>query len=289
MTKKEFRETLHKGFSVSYESEEILFKEQTEHQDLVLFQNQVFGRMLMLDGVTQVTSADEFIYHEMLAHVPILAHGAAKSVLIIGGGDCGLAEEVLKHKSIEKLTQVEIDPSVVEFSKKHFSNFNAPVFADERFELVIADGAQFMAEADRQFDVILVDSTDPIGPGKVLFEESFYRAAHARLTTGGILATQNGVPFLQADELEHSITAFERIYEDAWCYVAAIPTYVGGHMALGWATDNKALRQTPVSQLRERFEKAGIETRYYTPEVHAAAFALPRFILDTVEKGKAKA
>lgn len=288
MTKPKFSETLHQGFSVSYQSEEILFEDRTEHQDLVLFQNRVFGQMLMLDGVTQVTSADEFIYHEMLAHVPILGHGNVSSVLIIGGGDCGLAEEVLKHKSVQKLTQVEIDPSVVEFSKKHFSAFNAPVFEDDRFELVIADGAEFMAESPRQFDIILVDSTDPIGPGKVLFEEAFYRAAHARLTPGGVLVTQNGVPFLQADELEQSITSFNRIFADAWCYIAAIPTYVGGHMALGWTTDNKNLRHTPVAQIKERFDDAGIETRYYTPEVHAAAFALPRFILDTVEKGKSK-
>ena len=134
-----FNETLYPGVQVSYSCSEILYQEKTEHQDLVLFSNPVFGRILMLDGVTQVTTADEFIYHEMMSHVPIIAHGAARNVLIVGGGDCGLAEEVLKHATVEKLVQVEIDASVVEFSKEHFEDFNKGVLDDPRFELVIAD------------------------------------------------------------------------------------------------------------------------------------------------------
>ncbi|EFO31855.1 spermidine synthase [Roseibium sp. TrichSKD4] len=281
-----FNETLHPGVQVSYSCDEILYQEKTEHQDLVLFSNPVFGKVLMLDGITQVTTADEFIYHEMMSHVPLMAHGNARNVLIVGGGDCGLAEEVLKHTSVETLAQVEIDRSVVDFSKEHFADFNTRVLDDPRFELVIADGMKFMAETDRSFDVVIVDSTDPQGPGAVLFSEEFYRNVHRCLTPGGILVTQNGVPFLQRGELVTSVQRFSRIYKDAAAYIAAIPTYFGGHMALGWATDNTDLRSTPVSVLTERFEAAAIETRYYTPEVHAAAFALPRFILDAVEEGR---
>ncbi|MEL7529590.1 MAG: polyamine aminopropyltransferase [Pseudomonadota bacterium] len=284
-----FNETLYPGVQVSYGCEQILYQEKTEHQDLVLFSNPVFGKILMLDGVTQVTTADEFIYHEMMSHVPIIAHGAARNVLIVGGGDCGLAEEVLKHTTVERLVQVEIDASVVEFSKEHFADFNKGVVDDPRFELVIADGMKFAAETDRTFDVVIVDSTDPHGPGAVLFSEEFYRNVHRMLTPGGVLVTQNGVPFLQRDELVTTIERFSRIFKDTAAYIAAIPTYFGGHMTLGWATDNPELRRQTATVLEERFNAAGFQTRYYTPDVHAAAFALPRFILDAVEEGRAKA
>src|SRR5262245_9167475 len=126
------------GFRMSYSVDKVIYEVQTEHQHLVLFENRFFGKMLMLDGATQVTSKDEFVYHEMMSHVPILAHGNVKDVLIIGGGDCGIAEEVLKHKRIRSVTQVEIDASVIEFSKEHFPEFTKPVFADNRFHSVIA-------------------------------------------------------------------------------------------------------------------------------------------------------
>jgi spermidine synthase len=284
-----FNETLHPGVQVSYTCDEILYQEKTEHQDLVLFSNPVFGKILMLDGVTQVTTRDEFIYHEMMSHVPIIAHGAAKSVLIVGGGDCGLAEEVLKHASVESLVQVEIDKSVVDFSEEHFADFNTGVLENPRFELVIEDGLKFAAETDRRFDVVIVDSTDPHGPGAVLFSEEFYRDIHRILTPGGVLVTQNGVPFLQRDELVTSVERFSRIFKDAAAYIAAIPTYFGGHMTLGWASDNVDLRKQAVPILAERFKAAGFDTRYYTPDVHAASFALPKFILDAVEEGRAKA
>ena len=272
------------GFRVSYKVERVLYEMQTEHQDLVLFENPYFGKMLMLDGATQVTSADEFVYHEMMSHVPILAHGRAEEVLIVGGGDCGIAEEVLKHKSVTRLTQVEIDASVVEFSKEHFPEFTGPVLSDNRFDLVIADGMKFVAETDRRFDVVIVDSTDPQGPGAVLFTEEFYAGVKRCLKPGGVMVTQNGVPFFQSDELTGSVSKFRKLFGDGGCYIAAIPTYVGGHMALGWATDDTALRTVSVETLTARYDAAGqFSTKYWTPEVHRAAFALPRFIADLID------
>src|SRR4030081_2337155 len=183
------------GFRMTYAIERVRKEIQTEHQHLVLFQHKFFGKMLMLDGATQVTARDEFIYHEMMTHVPIFAHGKAKKVLIVGGGDCGIAEEVLKHKSVARLTQVEIDASVVEFSKEHFPEFTGPVLGDPRFDLVIDDGMNFVASTDRRFDVIIVDSTDPQGPGRGLFSRKFYAGCKRCLTAGGGRATQNGGPF----------------------------------------------------------------------------------------------
>jgi spermidine synthase len=275
------------GFRMTYEVERVLYEMQTEHQHLVLFEHKFFGKMLMLDGATQITKKDEFVYQEMMSHVPMLAHGSAKDVLIIGGGDCGIAEEVLKHRSVRRLTQVEIDRSVVEFAKEHFPEFTKPVFADKRFESVIDDGMKYVAKTDRRFDVIIVDSTDPLGPGKVLFSKKFYAACKRAMAPGGVLVTQNGVPILQSGELTTGISKLRQLFADGSCYVAAIPTYVGGHMAIGWASDNPRLRAAPVNTIAQRYRKAGsFPTKYWTPEVHKAAFALPRFIADLVARAK---
>jgi len=275
------------GFRMTYAVDRVLYEMQTEHQHLVLFEHPFFGKMLMLDGATQVTSKDEFVYHEMMTHVPIFAHGNPREVLIVGGGDCGIAEEVLKHKSVRRLTQVEIDASVVEFSKEHFPEFTKPVLTNKRFDLVIDDGMNYVAKTDRCFDIIIVDSTDPLGPGKVLFSEKFYAACKRCMAKGGLLITQNGVPIFQAGELTATISRFRKLFADGYCYVAAIPTYVGGHMAMGWATDNTKLRHASVKTIAARYKKAGsFPTKYWTPEVHVAAFALPRFIADKVANAK---
>jgi len=278
------------GFRMTYRVDKVLYELQTEHQHLVLFEQRYFGKMLMLDGATQISKRDEFIYQEMMSHVPLFAHGNARDVLIVGGGDCGIAEEVLKHKTVERLIQVEIDPKVIEFAMEHFPEFTAPVFADKRFESVIGDGAKYVAKTARRFDVIIVDSTDPQGPGKILFGQKFYAGCKRCLKKGGVLVTQNGVPFFQQDELTSTITKLRQLFAYASCYVAAIPVYVGGHMAMGIATDNKSLRKLPAKTIAARYRKAGsFGTKYWTPEVQAAAFALPRFIAEAVAKaGKPK-
>jgi spermidine synthase len=273
------------GFRMTYEVERVLYEQKTKHQDLVLFEHKFFGKMLMLDGATQVTARDEFVYHEMMSHVPILAHGKARDILIVGGGDCGIAEEVLKHKRVRSVTQVEIDASVVEFSKRHFPEFTRRVFKDGRFESVIDDGMKFVARTKRRFDVIIVDSTDPQGPGRVLFSRKFYAGCKRCLASGGVMVTQNGVPFFQPAELLASLRHFKKLFAGSACYVAAIPTYVGGHMAMGWASKDRSLRAHGVSKIAERYRKAGsFQTRYWTPELHVAAFALPRFIAGIVRR-----
>ena len=282
MSDKKFQETLYKGWRTEYSCEEVYFDSETDHQRLVIFRNKDFGRMMMLDGVTQTTEADEFIYHEMLAHVPILAHGDARKVLIIGGGDGGMLREVLRHPGVEKCTMVEIDPGVVELSKQHLPNHSAGAFDDPRTDLVFADGAAFVKQPPDAYDVMIVDSTDPIGPGEVLFQDTFYAGARNCLTPDGILVTQNGVPFMQPDELKNTVSHLRHLFADASCYTATIPTYVGGPMAFGWASDEPAHRTVAEDTLKARFEKSGLATRYYSPAVHKAAFALPGYIADLV-------
>ena len=271
------RESLHPDYAQSLRVGEMLYDSETEHQRLKVFQNGTFGRVLTLDDVVQTTEGDNFIYHEMMTHVPLLAHGAARRVLIIGGGDGGMAREVLRHADVEHVTMVEIDAGVVDFSKHYLPMLSQGAFDDPRLELVIADGADFIRQASGGYDVIIVDSTDPIGPGEVLFTDSFYGHAKRALTAGGILVTQNGVPFLQGEELTNTMRAFRALFADWGCYLATVPTYAGGPMAFGWGTDGTA-RAVDRETLTARYAAAGITTDYYTPAVHAAAFALPRYV-----------
>lgn len=260
--------------------DEILFRDKTEHQDLIIFSTPTFGRVMALDDIVQVTTRDEFVYHEMMTHVPILAKGDVTDVLIIGGGDGGILREVLRHKTVTHATMVEIDGSVVDLCKEHFADISAGAFDDPRTHLVIADGVKFVAETDQRYDVVIVDSTDPMGPGEVLFSESFYADCHRVLKAGGVLVTQNGVPFFQGDEVTNTFQRMGKSFSDNGFYTAVVPTYIGGFMTLGWGTDDAALRDVSVDTLRQRFEAAAIKTRYYSPEMHKASFALPPFIQD---------
>lgn len=278
-------ETLHErsGYVSRYAAGRVLHESDTGQQHLVLFENPRFGKMLMLDGAVQVTEADEFVYHEMMAHVPLFAHGRAAQVLIVGGGDGGLAREVLKHDGVERLTEVEIDRGVVDFSLEYLPGLSAGAYDDPRLDLVIDDGAALVKRQSGAYDVILVDSTDPVGPGAVLFTPEFYADCKRALKPGGVLVTQNGVPFMQPAELAGTMAAFAPLFADRSCYLASTPTYVGGPMAYGWGTDNRSLRALGVEEIMTRHADAGFRTRYYTPAVHIGAFALPRYVGEIVE------
>lgn len=280
-----FDEALGVGLQLGLEVESVLFREKTEHQDLVIYQTAQWGRVMALDGIMQVCERDEFIYHEMLTHVPMLAHGAAREICIIGGGDGGMLREALRHP-VDRVTMIEIDDSVVELSKTWLPSISAGAFDDPRADLVIADGARFMAETDRSFDVIIVDSTDPMGPGEVLFTSEFYGHCKARLNPGGVMTTQSGVVMIQGGELTTTVRRLGEHFADAHGYIAAVPTYAGGFMAFGWGTDDVSLRQISAERLQERFAAIELDTKYYNPDLHRGAFALPSYIAERVEAGK---
>ena len=280
----DYQETLYEGYGQRFRMEKMLHEVRTEHQHLVIFQNPRMGRVMALDGVIQTTEADEFIYHEMLTHVPILAHGRAKRVLIIGGGDGGMLREVAKHATVEHITMVEIDGTVVEMCKEYLPNHSKGAFADSRLNLVIDDGMRFVANTQEKFDVIISDSTDPIGPGEVLFSENFYQACHRCLNEGGILVTQNGTPFMQLSEVQTTAGRMNGLFADWHFYQAAVPTYIGGAMTFAWGSTDSQHRKISLDTLRQRFAGSGIVTRYYNPEVHLGAFALPQYVLQAISK-----
>lgn len=284
---KHFKETLYDAVCQEYRIDKMYFESKTEHQHLMIFHNAQLGRVMTLDGIVQTTEADEFIYHEMLAHVPLLAHGNAKRVLIIGGGDGGMLREVVKHP-IEHVTQVEIDQSVVDMAIEFLPKHSNGAYDDERLSLVIADGfdfvKQFSNSDEAKFDVIISDSTDPIGPGEILFTDDFYHLAKACLTPGGIMVTQNGVPFFQADEVQNTHQRMGSIYQDMRFYCAPIPTYYGGFMTFAWGTDNQDASSPSPEILQQRFDLLDIKTRYYNPAIHTASFALPQYVIDFLGK-----
>ncbi|MDH5433137.1 MAG: polyamine aminopropyltransferase [Gammaproteobacteria bacterium] len=273
-------ETLYDAFGQSFNVDKVYFESKTEHQHLMIFHNAKFGRMMVLDGIVQTTEKDEFIYHEMLTHVPILAHGNVKRVLIIGGGDGGILREVCQHASIEHVTQVEIDQAVIDMAKEYLPNHSNGAFDDPRANIVIDDGINFINQTNEKFDVIISDSTDPIGPGEVLFTSPFYEGCKRCLNEGGILATQNGVAFMQIDEVTTTAKRLAQVFEDVTFYGASVPTYVGGIMTFAWASDNAANRKVDMDTLTKRYNASGIKTRYYNPAIHQACFALPQYIVD---------
>ena len=279
---KTYSETLYDSYGQEFAVDKVYFENKTDHQHLIIFENAKFGRVMALDGIIQTTEADEFIYHEMLTHVPLMAHGKVKRVLIIGGGDGGMLREVCKHDSVEHITQVEIDDQVVEMCKEYLPNHSAGAYDDPRVNIVIDDGINFVRECKDRFDVIISDSTDPIGPGDVLFTSVFYENCKRCLNEGGILVTQNGVAYMQLDEVTTTAKRLQPYFADRSFYCAAVPTYIGGVMTFAWASDDLALRGLSTETIAERFAVANIKCRYYNPAIHTASFALPQYILDAL-------
>lgn len=281
-----WEETLYDAYGQRFRVDEVLFESETAHQHLVIFENARFGRVMALDGVVQTTEADEFVYHEMLTHVPVLAHGDARRVLIIGGGDGGVLRECCRHASIERIVQVEIDQAVIDMSMTWLPKHSDGAYDDPRAEIVIADGLDFVRSTDEHFDVIISDSTDPIGPGEALFTDDFYAGCKRCLNDGGVVVTQNGVAFMQLDEVTTTARRLNNHFADAAFYGAAVPTYVGGIMTFAWGSENAVLRRQDVDALTARLAESGIETRYYTPAIHRAAFAMPCYVETAIKAAR---
>ncbi|TVR83006.1 MAG: polyamine aminopropyltransferase [Rhodospirillales bacterium] len=275
-----FEESLHvarHGYAQRIEVIRELHRETTPFQEMAILESKGLGRVLVLDGVVQTTERDEFVYHEMISHVPMLAHGNAKRVLIIGGGDGGVLREVLHHP-VEQAVMVEIDRAVVERCRDLMPALSDGAFDDPRAEVLYEDGIRFVADRTEPFDVIIVDSTDPMGPGEVLFTERFYADCARLVGEHGVVVTQCGVPFFQGSELSASQDRLRPHFSDVSAFVVSVPTYVGGVMTLGWASNAAALRHLSEADLTDRYAAVGLATRYYSPTVHRAAFALPPFV-----------
>jgi len=274
-------ESLYPDWGQRFRVKHELARVRSAFQDIVIFESFSHGRVMVLDGCIQITERDEFVYQEMLAHVPLLAHGAARNVLIIGAGDGGVLRRVLQHRGVERAVMVEIDGEVIRLSKEFLPMIGGDAWKNPRAEVIVGDGIDYVKHApDASFDVIIVDSTDPIGVGEVLFTDEFYANCARILTARGLVVNQCGVPFMQADELRETSLRRKRFLPHVSAYVAAVPTYVGGFMTLGIAAKASGIGRQSVEEIRARAEAAGVlgTTEYWTPEVHAASFDLPPYI-----------
>jgi len=275
-----FTENLHgedafQGFVV----EEELHTGLSRYQHIEIFQTPRFGRVLVLDGIVQTTERDEFMYHEMLVHVPIFACRSPRDILIIGGGDGGSLREVLRH-DIGRVDMVEIDEQVVTACIEHLPTLNeaGAVYKDPRVNLIFDDAYTYLRREKRHYDVIICDSTDPVGAGEILFTHDFYASCKAALNQAGTLSLQNGVAFLQSEESHNTMRALRRLNLMAKCYQVAVPTYYGGSMVLAFGTRDSIAFNPSLVQLTQRFEQMAAPLKHYTPAHHLASFVLPRWI-----------
>ncbi len=282
---RQFLETLFDGYGQHFDVDEVLFESDTEHQHLIIFNNRAFGTVMALDGIVQTTERDEFIYHEMMIHVPILAHGAASRVLIIGGGDGGSLRESLKHPQVESVTQVEIDASVIDMCKTYLPGHSSGAFDHPKAKVVIDDGFRFVKECEESFDLIVCDSTDPVGPGEVLYSEEFYAACRRCLGKSGVMVGHSGVGWFQTAEALQVHERLRQSFASVDFYCAAVPTYIGGVMMFYFASDDAKLARQSLEVISKRFASAAIGTRYYNPTVHTGAFGVPQYFRDALEKG----
>lgn len=251
------------------------FRGKTAFQEVEIFENPTHGRVLCLDGVVQTTEADEAYYHEMLVHPALFAHGGVRSVLIIGGADGGALREALRHP-VERAVLVDIDAELIELCRTHLPSISGGAFDDARAVISPGDGGAFVAATDERFDAVIVDSTDPAGPGADLFREPFFRNCQRVLRQGGLVVTQNGVPFYQARELAGAHACRRKVFALAGFYVAPVPMYVGGHMAFGWGSDSLDPGAVLAGELVRRIAARSLDLRVFDARVHAGAFALPR-------------
>jgi spermidine synthase len=262
---------------LSCKIKETLHTAQTPFQHLAVIDTEAFGRMLVLDGMVQTCIVDEFVYHEMISHVPLFSHPQPKNVLVIGGGDGGAIREIVKHPQVERAVLVEIDGEVIESSRKFLPEI-AIALDHPKVEVKVEDGIRYLNERNNEFDVILVDSTEPVGPAIGLFSQNFYGSVFEALRPDGILVAQTESPFYNQDILLRACTGMKAVFPKTATYLASIPTYPSGL----WSFTMASKEYDPLANQRQ--PAAGFMSRYYTPELHRSCFNLPRFVQEILEQ-----
>lgn len=255
-----------------------LHEEKTPYQDLMVLDTEAFGRTLVLDGAIQTTYGDEFAYHEMISHVPLFVHPAPRRVAVIGGGDGGAIREILKHSTVEMATLVEIDGRVIDNSREYLPEI-AGSLDDPRVELRVEDGIEHVRQRKNFYDVIIVDSTDPVGAAVGLFQRPFYEDIAESLTAEGVMVAQTESPFFNQDLIRQAHAGISAAFPIAKLYLACVPTYPGGL----WSFTLGSKKHQPTGIPAGRIQERGVQqTRYYSPALHEAAFVLPRFVEDLI-------
>jgi len=266
----------HIEWTQSLQIDRVLFKGRSKFQNILIFENPLFDKVLVIDDIIQLTSATEAPYHEMMVHVPLIHHGNPKRVLIIGGGDGGVLREVVRYPMIEKIVQVELDEQVVELCKKYIPSISQGAYDDKRVHLVIKNAVDFVRETDERFDIIICDSTDyERDPSEILFGTNFFQDCKKILKSDGIFVNQNGTPFVQKDQFVLIHQRLKSCFKDASYFLSSVPLF-GDYTAFSWATDCLEYKNLPQEEIEKRWKALNFkEAKYYTPKMDCAAFALP--------------
>ncbi len=267
------KQTPHLG--ITCQVKETLCTRMTAFQELAVLDTLQFGKMLVLDGMVQTTVKDEFIYHEMITHVPLMTHPNPQKVLVIGGGDGGTIKQIIKHPGVSRAVLVEIDEEVVRACKEHLPEISDGALEDPRVEVIFTDGLKYVESCKGEFDVILVDSTEPVGPAVGLFTQEFYQNIFDALTPQGIMVAQTESPFYNRDLIRSVTQRIEKVFPITRLYLAAVPTYPSGLWS--FTLGSKVYEPLKV----ENFQ--GLDTRYYSPEIHRSSFVLPEFVKELME------
>jgi spermidine synthase len=268
------------GLKLSVRVKSIVFSKKTRFQELAIYDTEQLGRILTLDNVIQTAEKDEYIYHESLVHVPLFAHPRPENVLIIGGGDGGSLRETVKHPEVKEAVLVDIDGDVIEASKAYLPGWNKG-FSDHRARVIVGDGLAFVREAQNQYDVVIVDSTDPVGSGEGLFTDEFYTSIARVLRPGGLLAAQTENPLIMPEIVRGIYRRIAGAFPVAKLYTAPVPTYPGGW----WSFTCASLGPDP--EVPQRKPEGAWDLRYYSPEVHERAFVLsPGIKRDVTQEGR---
>ncbi|MFC2142934.1 polyamine aminopropyltransferase [Candidatus Aenigmatarchaeota archaeon] len=286
-----FREDLYTDTALSVKVKEKIIETQSQLngkklQDIVIVDTERYGRMLILDGIFQTTEKDEFFYHEMLCHFSMFTHPNPKRILVIGGGDGGILKQIVKH-DVDRIDFVEIDKEVVDLCVKHMPKISGGAFNDPRLHKYFEDGKIFIERTKKEgvkYDVIIVDSPDPIGPAVSLFTREFYLDIEGVLSDDGIVVRQTGSSFLQEDDMPSNYRQSKEIFDDLAVFTSNVPTYQGGEFTFLAASNKKGVFNFNKEELEKRYNESGIKTHYYSPEKHIASAKLPRYIENHLSK-----
>ncbi len=270
-----YHEITPSGFGIAIKAGKVLFSEKSDFQKVEIFEtDSSLGRVLTLDDLMMTTEGDEYHYHEMITHIPMMHHKNPENVLVIGGGDGGTVREVLKHKSVKKVVLCEIDSMVIDACKKYLPTISCGL-SDSRVEIKVEDAIEFIKDKKNEYDIVLIDSTDPMGPGEGLFTEEFYTNVKNSLREGGIVTAQSESPFVNREEIKKMYNLLKKVFPICSTFTSNIPTYPGGYWA--WAFCSKTVE--PLSYFAvDRYEDILKTCKIYNKDYHNARFALPNYL-----------
>lgn len=270
-----YHEITPSGFGIAIKAGKVLFSDNSDFQKVEIFETEsALGRVLTLDDLMMTTEGDEYHYHEMIAHIPMMHHKNPETVLVIGGGDGGTVREVLKHKTVKKVILAEIDGMVIDACKKYLPTISCEL-DNPKVEIEVVDAIEFIKDKKNEYDIILIDSTDPIGPGEGLFTEEFYTNIKNSLKDGGIMVAQSESPFAQKDAVKKMYNLLKKVFPITSTYTSNIPTYPGGYWA--WAFCSQSVE--PLSYFaQDRYDDIVKTCKIYNKDYHMARFALPNYL-----------